>query len=220
MRSLVVAPHPDDEVLGPGGTLLRRRAEGGDIGWAIMTEMTVDSGWSQEAISRRRSEIEETRSFFAFSFVDELKFPTSSLDQIPFLRMVERLTKTIKEFEPNEIFVPHHSDAHSDHRITFDIVSSCSKWFRQPNLRRVLSYETVSETGFSLISDNSFRPNWYVNIEKYLQDKLKALNIYQSEIGDAPFPRSEENLVALASFRGSSSGFKFAEAFQLMREFE
>jgi LmbE family N-acetylglucosaminyl deacetylase len=220
VRSLVIGPHPDDEVLGVGGTLLKRRAQGGEIGWILMTEMKTENGYSTEAVNQRRIEIENINSFMGFGFFSEMKFATSSLDQVAMALLVDKLSKAIREFEPQEIFLPHFSDVHSDHRVTFEATSSCVKWFRQPNVKRIMSYETVSETGFGLNLNLAFHPNLFINIEKYLERKVEALNIYSSETDSHPFPRSNETLVALATLRGSSSGFKAAEAFQLLREYE
>lgn len=219
MRSLVIAPHPDDEILGVGGTLLRRKEEGVEIGWLIMTEMTNEHGWSQEVINQRNLEIEKVKEFFGFTYFRQLRFPTSSLDQVPIKSLVEKVSESIEEFKPSEIFIPHFSDVHSDHRITSSVAASCSKWFRNSSIKRVLSYETLSETDFGLESNFVFHPNFFVNIENYLDRKLEAMSIYESEFGVLPFPRSAEALVALATLRGSTSGFKSAEAFQLLREF-
>jgi LmbE family N-acetylglucosaminyl deacetylase len=220
VRSLVIGPHPDDEVLGVGGTLLKRRAQGGEIGWILMTEMKTENGYSTEAVNQRRIEIENIRNFMGFGFFSEMKFAASSLDQVPMELLVDKLSKSIREFEPQEIFLPHFSDVHSDHRVTFEATSSCVKWFRQPNINRIMSYETVSETGFGLNLNLDFQPNLFIDIEKHLERKVEALNIYTSETDNHPFPRSDETLVALATLRGSSSGFKAAEAFQLLREYE
>jgi LmbE family N-acetylglucosaminyl deacetylase len=219
MRSLVIAPHPDDEILGVGGTLLKRRAQGGEIGWILMTEMKTENGYTKEVVNQRRTEIESIESFMGFGFFSEMKFATSSLDQVPMALLVDKLSKAIREFEPQEILLPHFSDVHSDHRVTFEAASSCVKWFRQPSVNRIMSYETVSETGFGLNLNLDFQPNLFIDIERYLERKVEALNIYTSETDNHPFPRSKETLIALATLRGSSSGFKAAEAFELLREY-
>lgn len=220
MRTLVVAPHPDDEVLGAGGILLRRREEGAAISWVIMTEIREEFGWPREKVDARSDEIKKIAKFFGFDKVYELGFPATRLDQVPTATLVESLSKSLLDFQPNEVLIPHFSDIHSDHRITFEVASSAAKRFRIPTIRRVLSYETLSETDFNLIQASQFTPNVFVDITSYLDNKVNAMKIYTSEISPAPFPRSLEGMVALARFRGGSSGFKYAEAFQLLREFE
>ena len=81
-----------------------------------------------------------------------------------------------------------------------------------------MSYETLSETDFGLGAGQGFRPNVFVDIEPYLTDKLRAMDIYASELGEFPFPRSHEAILALATLRGAASGFKAAEAFELVYE--
>lgn len=218
IRTLVVAPHPDDEVLGVGGTLLRRKKEGAAIGWLIMTKASVELGWSDEQVEQRKRELKKITELFGFDSVFELDFPTTQLDLVPMGDLVNSISGVFKVFEPSEIFVPHSSDIHSDHRITFDAVTSCTKWFRSPTIKRVLAYETLSETDFSMSTSQRFQPNVFINIEEQLQNKLRALNIYSSELGEFPFPRSNEAISALAALRGASSGFKAAEAFELLRE--
>ena len=218
IRTLVVAPHPDDEVLGVGGTLLRRKKEGAAIGWLIMTKVSVELGWSDEKVEQRKDELKQITELFGFDSVFELDFSTTQLDLAPMGNLVNAISDVFKSFEPSEIFVPHPSDIHSDHRITFDAVTSCTKWFRSPTIRRVLAYETLSETDFSMSTSQRFQPNVFVNIEDQLQEKLRALSVYSSELGEFPFPRSNTAISALAALRGASSGFKAAEAFELLRE--
>jgi len=218
VKTLVVAPHPDDEVLGVGGTLLRRKAAGANVAWLIVTAISVESGWSAGKVKERADEIERVTELFGFNEVFSLNFPTTQLDQVPMSDLVARISDVFKLFEPEEVFVPHPSDVHTDHRIVFDAVASCTKWFRYPSVKRILAYETLSETDFGLGNNQGFRPNVFVDIEHFLEGKLRALDIYASELGVFPFPRSHEAVQALATLRGAASGFKLAEAFELLRE--
>lgn len=218
MKTLVIAPHPDDEVLGVGGTVLRRKAEGADMAWLIVTTISTKAGWSDERVSQREAEIRQVADYFGFSKVFKLGFPTAELDQVPLRDLVQAISEVFRSFEPEEIFVPHPSDVHTDHRIVFDAVAGCTKWFRYPTVRRVLAYETLSETDFGLGTSQAFRPSVFVNIEGFLDSKLRAMEFYESEMGTFPFPRSRQTIQALATLRGSASGFRAAEAFELLRE--
>ena len=220
MTTLVVSPHPDDEVLGVGGTLLRRKAEGASLGWLIMTRISVEAGWSSEKVLKRQQEITQISELFGFDSVFELGYSTTQLDQIPMSELINAVSGVIKSFTPNEIFVPHSSDIHSDHRVTFEAVASSTKWFRSPSIKRVLAYETLSETDFGLRPNTGFQPNVFMNIEGHLEKKLRAMGIYSSELEEFPFPRSNQAISALAILRGASSGFKEAEAFELLREID
>lgn len=218
MKTIVIAPHPDDEVLGVGGALLRRKAEGAKVAWLIVSAISVESGWTEEKVKQRADEIRRITELFGFDEVFTLNFPTAQLDRVPMNDFVSGISNVFRSFEPEEVFVPHPSDVHTDHRIVFDAVASCTKWFRYPSVKRVLAYETLSETDFGLGTDQGFRPNVFVNIEPFLKDKLRAMDIYASELGVFPFPRSHEAIQALATLRGAASGFKAAEAFELLRE--
>jgi LmbE family N-acetylglucosaminyl deacetylase len=218
MKTIVIAPHPDDEVLGVGGTLLRRKAEGVKVAWLIATRISVEAGWSEEKVMQRADEIKQITELFGFDEVFELNFLPTQLDRVPMSDLVAEISDVFRSFMPEEVFVPNQSDVHTDHRMVFNAVASCTKWFRYPSVKRVLAYETLSETDFGLVTGQGFRPNLFVNIEPYLDDKLRAMAVYASELGEFPFPRSHEAIRALATLRGVASGFKAAEAFELLRE--
>jgi len=223
MRTLVVAPHPDDELLGCGGTLLRKSSEGVTVSLLLITAITAAAGWSQEKISRRQEEIEQVRKGLgiASEHLYTLGLPTAQIDQVPSNELISSIGRVFHDFQPNEVFLPHPGDIHSDHRITFESCSACTKWFRYPSVQRVLTYETLSETDFAVDHvAGAFRPNLYVDITDYLGAKLKLLRIYESELGKHPFPRSIEAVKAQSLLRGAQRGVMAAEAFQIIRSFE
>jgi len=217
-KIIVIAPHPDDETLGVGGTLLRKKAEGAIVAWLIVTNISIESGWSAEKVKKRTDEIRSITQLYEFDEVYCLNFKTTQLDTLPMSDLVAAISDVFKAFKPEEVFVPHPADVHTDHRVVFDAVSACTKWFRYPSVKRVLAYETLSETDFGLRADQAFRPNVFVDIEHFFIKKLQAIDIYVSEVGEFPFPRSHEAIQALATLRGAASGFKAAEAFELLRE--
>jgi len=218
MKTLVVAPHPDDETLGCGGTLLRHKADGAELGWLIVTGMSEEAGWPAETVRQREAEIDKVGELFGFDQVFNLCLPSTKLDRLPMSDLIDKFSAVFREFQPIEVLVPCRSDAHTDHRIVFDAAIACTKWFRYPSVKKVLAYETISETDFALNQDNAFRPNYFFDISEYLERKLEIMAVYKSELGDFPFPRSNEAIRALAALRGSAAGFKAAEAFQLLRE--
>lgn len=220
MKTLVTAPHADDELLGCGGTLLRRRAEGGVVGWLLVTAMGPGHGWCAEKAEERRCEIEQVREGLGVlpEHLFKLNLQSAQLDRVPTGDLVSRISEVFDRFQPEEVLVPHAHDIHSDHRIVFDAVAACTKWFRYPSVKRVLAYETISETDFVLKPEGLFNPTVFVDITAYIDCKMALLNVYRSELGKHPFPRSETGLRALAALRGAQSGFGSAEAFQLLRE--
>lgn len=214
----MVAPHPDDEILGCGGTLMRLRHQGSDLTWLIVTGISEDSGWPTDRVRERDAEIARVAELIGFSEVVNLRLPTAQLDTMPMRDLIDKFSDVFQAVKPNQVFLPSRLDVHTDHRVTFDAAAACTKWFRNPSVRRVLAYETISETGFGLSSEFAFHPNYFVDISDFLERKVEAISVYKSEVGDFPFPRSVEAIRALAAYRGAASGFSAAEAFQLLRE--
>lgn len=217
-RILVVAPHPDDEILGCGGTLLRHVQEGDEVAWMICTKPPEDMQWTKDFLEQRTKDIALVSQLMNFSNVYELNLPATRLDQFSASEIISKMSDIFKEFQPNIIYSPHRGDVHSDHKVIFDCVNACSKWFRYPSIEKLLAYETPSETEFNYKSNQLFHPNTFIDISLYLDKKLEVMSVYKTEIGDYPFPRSLETLSALAKWRGSNSGFMAAEAFQLLIE--
>jgi LmbE family N-acetylglucosaminyl deacetylase len=215
---LCVAPHPDDETLGCGGTLLKHKAAGDKIHWVIAT--TIEGGsYSESLQKKRRAEIAKVTKLYGFKSVTELGFQTTKLDEVPEGEFVARMGAAFKAVSPEIVYLPFAGDAHGDHKAVFAAAAACTKWFRYPSLRRVLAYETLSETDFALDpQDEAFRPNVFVDISKQLAKKLAILKTYSGELGKFPFPRSEKAVRAAAQVRGSAAGFTAAEAFMLLRE--
>jgi LmbE family N-acetylglucosaminyl deacetylase len=223
MKSLVVAPHPDDELLGCGGTLLRRVKEGGTVGWLLMTEMTKKSGSSADRIKQRALEVDKVRQGLRIEsrHLYTLNLPAAELDQFSLGSLVRLISNIFSDFKPDELLLPHPGDVHSDHRVAFEAAFACTKWFRCPSVKRVMTYETLSETEFGLNPvENPFKPNLFVNISEHLDSKLSLMQIYSSELGEHPFPRSLDAIRALALLRGAQMGVQAAEAFQILRDLE
>ncbi|MGI6493210.1 MAG: PIG-L deacetylase family protein [Pelotomaculum sp.] len=216
---IVISPHPDDETLGCGGNLLRHRAEGDALGWLIVTAIHQEEGFTANQIAKRQQEISTVAQHYGFASVVKLDLPTTKLDTVPMQVLVHGIGSVFQEIKPDTIYLPYRGDAHTDHAIVFDAAISCTKWFRYPFIKRVLVYETLSETDFGLNPDaNGFRPNVFVNIDSYLEQKIHIMREYSNEMGEFPFPRSEEAIRALARIRGIAAGYQAAEAFMLLRE--
>lgn len=219
VTALVVAPHPDDETLGCGGTLLKHKARGDTIHWLMVTGMSEATSYTKETISRRQEQIKKVSQLYGFDSVHSLDFPTTQLDIIPLSKLLTPIGEVFHKVGPSTIYLPNRSDAHSDHRITFAAAYSCTKWFRYPSIRRVLMYETLSETEFSLpLGEQAFVPNSFSDISDFLERKIDILKVYDTELGKHPFPRSPESVRALATLRGAAAGVQAAESFVLLKE--
>jgi len=218
-KILVVAVHPDDETLGCGGTLLKHQANGDEIFWCILTSIEKNPSFNKDQISLRKSEIQAVASAYGFQDVQQLHFPTMSLDTIPMTELVDSLSTVIKKIEPTTLYLPFAEDVHSDHRIAFQAAYSCTKNFRFPFIKKILMTEILSETEFApSVPGKTFTPNCFVDITKFIEKKIAIIQRYTSEIAPHPFPRSIENIKALATMRGATAGCRYAESFMLLKE--
>ncbi len=215
---IIISAHPDDEVLGAGGTILKHKKKGDNIYWLITTAMLEKDGFYKEAIARRNKEISIVAKKLGVKKMFLLNYPTMQLSSKSMIEMVPQISKIFYEVKPEIIYSLNRSDAHSDHRITFDAVMACTKSFRYPFVKQILMYECISETEFApQLHEKVFIPNYFVDISEFFHEKLEIMQIYESEIGEHPFPRSLRNIEALATHRGASAGVEYAEAFQLIK---
>lgn len=164
-KIIVVSPHPDDETLGCGGTLLKHKAQGDTIIWLNVTNMSRELGFSEQRIEQRKEEMKKVANLYGFDEVYDLALPTMKLDTLPMAHIVDLIGEVIRKSQPTIIYLPYPGDVHTDHRIVFDAAVSCTKWFRYPSIRRILVYETLSETDFGINPDHrGFRPNVFINV--------------------------------------------------------
>ena len=164
-KVLVVSAHPDDEVLGAGGTLVRHRDQGDEIVWLIVTDIYEKDGYRAEQIEGRKIEIEKVAKKLKIKEVVHLDYPTTFLTQSDVRTLIPQISSIFNKHKPERIYVMNRSDAHSDHRVVFDAVMSCTKSFRYPYIREVLMYECISETEFApALHENVFIPNCYIDI--------------------------------------------------------
>ncbi|MDK2597581.1 PIG-L deacetylase family protein [Pseudoalteromonas obscura] len=216
---LVVAPHADDETLGCGGTILKLISQGYKVHWLLVTCMTKEVGFSQEQIQTRSKVIKDVSEKYGFESTLELNLPAAMLETLPKGEVIGPICKVVNEIKPEIVFTVYRNDAHSDHEIVFDAVMSATKSFRYPFVKKVLAYETMSETDFGMKpEDGGFKPTVYVDIANQLNDKLDILEMFESEVHDFPFPRSRKALEALAHVRGVQCNSEAAEAFVLIKE--
>jgi LmbE family N-acetylglucosaminyl deacetylase len=214
-----ISPHPDDETLGCGGTILKHHEEGNAIHWVIVTGMAEKQGFSPEVIVERQKEINTVAGMYGVTAVHNLNLPAAQLDTIPTQELISRLGTLFNEIKPQSIYLPNRSDVHSDHRVVFSTAWSCCKTFRYPFIRRVLMYETLSETDYAPpLCETAFFPNSFSDISSFLERKIEIMRIYKGEMEEHPFPRSEHTIRSLATIRGATAGVEYAEAFMLLKE--
>lgn len=220
-RILFIAAHPDDETLGCGGTILKHKSIGDEIYWLIITKPTINHPYefTQKFIDDRSALIRYVSKQYGFNGLFSLEFPTQLLHSVDLREMIIEIEKVIDEIQPNFIYTIFKDDVHSDHRIAFNAVYSCTKNFRKSHIEKILMFETLSETEFApAIPSLSFVPNVYVDITDFFDRKLKIMQLYDTEIMEEPYPRSLSSITALARLRGNRAGVKYAEAFMLLYE--
>ena len=218
LKVMVFAPHPDDETLGCGGTLLRHREKGDELHWYIASELK-DS--ESDFFKKRLQEIDAVSNVYSFSTIEFGHFVATELDTYSKSELIGSISNAINSVKPDVIYIPYRNDVHSDHAAVFDAVASCTKSFRYPFISKIRAYETLSETEFGLRPDDGgFKPNLFIDITSNFATKIQIMEQYESELGVHPFPRSAKNIEALAILRGATAGVEYAEAFMTLREIE
>jgi len=214
-KVLIVAVHPDDETLGCGGTLLKHKANGDEIHWLICTETNPKNDFFKE----REKEIEKVTNIYGFDSVTNLQLKTMQIDEYSMSDLITKISKVINDIKPSTIYLPFKSDVHSDHRKIFEASYSCTKSFRYPCIKKIYMMEVLSETEFApSVKEDSFVPNTFVDISEYMGKKIEIMQVFNSELEEHPFPRSERSLRALATLRGATAGCEYAESFVLLKE--
>lgn len=215
MKVLVISPHPDDETLGCGGTLLNHKKKKDKIYWSIITKIS-----NLKKKKLRDKEISKVSKKYNFQNMIQANYLTSELKKGDVSNLIKFFKKQIETIKPNIIYLPFYGDIHSDHRIIFDSFMPFSKSFRFNFLKKILCYEVLSETNFQVGHLKSFRPNYFVNITPYINEKIKIMQIYKSEVKKHPFPRSKDSIISLAKLRGTQINKKYAEAFEVIKIIE
>ena len=213
-KVLVVSTHPDDETLGAGGTIKAFREKGAQVFWLNATNVKTNYGYSAEVVEKRNAEIMEVNRAYGFERMVNLELQPTKLNGLAESALIDPLMSHIQEMKPDLVIGPHLGDAHSDHRAVFYALHAVTKIFRNPSVKAFLSMEALSETNFS-IPGGEFKPNFYVDVSKWLDFKIAVMKKYPSEIKAHPFPRSEEAIRSLACLRGSEAGCQFAESFMV-----
>jgi LmbE family N-acetylglucosaminyl deacetylase len=217
-RVLIVAPHPDDEVLGVGGTIARHVAEGAEVHVAIVTKgyaPDFDAGHVEQV----RREAKEAHALLGTAGLHFLDLPAAALDTVPHREINARLGAVVSRVIPEVLYIPFNGDLHRDHLETFLSILVAARPNRSQAPRTIYAYETLSETnwGASYLMPG-FAPNVFNDITDHLETKIRAMEVYQSQIKPFPNERSVESLRALAALRGSTVGVRAAEAFVLIRQ--
>lgn len=219
-RALVIAPHPDDEVLGCGGTMLRLAQSGADVHVAIVTRAGADR-FGPELADIGRREARAAHDLLRVRQTHFLDLPAAGVDQVPHADFNAKLGDLVARIEPDTLFVPFVGDVHLDHQLTFlsALVAARPRGGNIP--LRVYSYETLSETNWYAPGITpAFIPNVYIDISATLESKVEAFLRYESQVKSLPDERSPQVIRALATVRGATVHRMAAEAFILVRQID
>ena len=214
---LVVVPHPDDEILGLGGTIAKLSHQG-----CRVTVLTISGHlpplYPVEAYEQTVREAHLAHAVVGVSESIFLEIPATMIGDVPVHELNRRVLEVVNDVRPTAVFCPY-PDRHVDHRLVFDAAMVATRPVGAGlGIEVVAAYETLSETHWNAPHiEPNFTPNWVVNITDFIELKKRALNCYQSQIGEHPGPRTVEAAAALATFRGTQAGFQHGEGFHVIR---
>jgi LmbE family N-acetylglucosaminyl deacetylase len=219
---LVVAAHPDDEVLGCGGTIASLTNEGSNVNVAFLADGVMSRGETKQdqngELNSRRAAAKKACDILGVESVCFRDFPDNQMDTIALLDIVKEVESLIEQYQPDTILTHHFGDLNVDHRATNQAVITACRPQQDSPVKTILSFEVPSSTEWQLAGNNDlFNPNWFVNITDTLETKLSALDVYASELRDWPHPRSRNGVECLARWRGATVSMNAAEAFMLRR---
>jgi N-acetylglucosamine malate deacetylase 1 len=215
-RVLVVASHPDDEVLGCGGTLARH-AKAGDIVEALILADGETSRKSSD-IAARDAQAKAAAKILGLEKSTLIGLPDNRLDTVPLLEVTQHIESAIAAFRPTIVYTHHAGDLNVDHRVAHRATITACRPLVGASVKAVYAFETPSATEWAFGSEAPFVPQRFVDIAGSIDVKRRALECYANEMRDPPHPRSYAAIEALAVLRGSQAGLAYAEAFMVAME--
>ena len=223
-KIFIVVAHPDDEILGVGGTLVKHMQNEDEIYCLILGEGMTSRQEKRE--NTKKEKLEELHNdtlkatkLIGFEEVYFSNFPDNRFDSVDLLDIIKEIEKYIDKINPDIIYTHHDGDLNIDHQKTSEAVITACRPVGDYNVKEIYAFETPSSTEWNFsYGDNSFNPNVFVDITETIDKKLKAMECYQSEIRDYPHPRSIKALKTIAARWGTVVGKEYVEAFELIRK--
>ena len=218
-RILIIAAHPDDEVLGAGGAIAKHVDAGDEVYCLILGEgVTSRQGALKQGIAKLRHEAQAAAKILGFKEIVFSSFPDNSFDSVPLLKIIKEIEGHLAKIKPHIVYTHYENDLNVDHRRTFRAVMTICRPCNDFCPEEVYSFEVLSSTEWQSKLRKNFNPNFYIDIKNTLDRKKKALKKYKSEIRQYPHSRSVKGVEVLARYRGLEAGLEFAEAFHLVKK--
>lgn len=220
MKVLIVAPHPDDEVLGCGGIMAKYISEGHDVYVAVMTNASTGAPelFSSEVVMSIREEALKAHQILGVKDTFFFDFPAPRLETSPSYQISIQLNQLIQKLSIDTLYLPHRGDMHKDHGVVFYAALVAARPINNCTVRNIYTYETMSETEWAApFGSEVFIPNIYEDVTEFFHLKIEAMKCFQSQLKAYPHSRSLESLESLAIVRGVTVGVPKAEAFALIR---
>lgn len=224
-KVLVVAAHPDDEVLGVGGTIAKLSAAGVECHLLIVTDGSSsqyrDSDHLHEIIEAKKLETKGCADLLGFKTIYYGELPDMKLDKTPHIAINQVIEKVIDELQPDSVFTHFWGDVNRDHQEVYRSTLVAVRPVMGQVVRELYCYRVPSSTEWTPNKvDTMFMPNYFVDIEKYAEQKYKAFACYATELRDYPHPRSVEYLRETDKAAGLRVGLLAAEELFLMRKID
>ena len=218
MRVLVIAPHPDDEVIGVGGTIAKRVKAGDEVYVCVVTK-GQEPMFKKSFVEQVRRECRAADAKLGVNDTFFLDFPAVMLETVPRHEFNGKVSEVVQKIKPDEVYIPHRGDMQLDHQMVVDAAMVAVRPRGNYYPKRVYAYERLSETGWNIPNTvNEFVSTVYEDITETLEDKINAMSIFESQLAPFPAARSIGAIEALAKHRGSTVNVMAAEAFSLIRE--
>jgi len=217
-KVLIIAAHMDDEVLGCGGTITRHVRAGDRVTVCIVCKRAYNHQFVPGLVEEERAAAKKAAQILGYEDIRFLDLRDELLDE-RLLDVIVPLEECVDDLKPSVVYTHHRGDCNQDHQAVFRASLVACRVFSKHKVRRFLCYEVPSSTEIAPpFPEYAFQPNYYVNIQEWLDVKVEALRAYSRELREFPHPRSAKGIRALAEKRGMEIGLPAAEAFMLMRD--
>ena len=214
---LIIAAHPDDEILGCGGTIAKHIFNNDLVTILFICDGETSREKNLQQLQYRNKSAKKASKLLGCQDPIFLNFPDNRLDSVIFLEIVQKIELYIEKIKPNIIYTHHYNDLNIDHQLTCKSVITACRPLPGHYVKSIFLFEVMSSSEWGIFNEK-FIPNKFIDITVHKDKKEEALKVYKNEMRDYPHPRSKKNIDAIEQLRGSVSNIEYAEAFQIYRQ--